>query len=158
MKNLSAPTLSAMRWKLFWLGIFKIPLLYFVRPKLISIDSNQVFVTINLSRRTKNHLNSMYFGALAVGADVAAGIHAFYFADKHNKKISFSFKSMKVEFIQRAETNITFFCGQGELIQKAFLESCNEKQRKNQLIEVSAFDLNNELVAQFSMELSIKVL
>jgi hypothetical protein len=100
----------------------------------------------------------MYFGALAVGADVAAGIHAFYFADKHNKKISFSFKSMKVEFIQRAETNITFFCGQGELIQKAFLESCNEKQRKNQLIEVSAFDLNNELVAQFSMELSIKVL
>ena len=158
MKNLSAPTLSAMRWKLFWLGIFKIPLLYFVRPKLISIDSNQVFVKINLSRRTKNHLNSMYFGALAVGADVAAGIHAFYFADKHNKKISFSFKSMKVEFIQRAETNITFFCGQGELIQKAFLESCNEKQRKNQLIEVSAFDLNNELVAQFSMELSIKVL
>ena len=158
MKNLSAPTLSAMRWKLFWLGIFKIPLLYFVRPKLISIDSNQVFVTINLSRRTKNHLNSMYFGALAVGADVAAGIHAFYFADKHNKKIYFSFKSMKVEFIQRAETNITFFCGQGELIQKAFLESCNEKQRKNQLIEVSAFDLNNELVAQFSMELSIKVL
>ncbi len=158
MKNLSVPTLSAMRWKLFWLGIFKIPLLYFVRPKLISIDSNQVFVKINLSRRTKNHLNSMYFGALAVGADVAAGIHAFYFAEKHNKKISFSFKSMKVEFIQRAETNITFFCGQGELIQKAFLESCNEKQRKNQLIEVSAFDLNNELVAQFSMELSIKVL
>jgi hypothetical protein len=158
MKNLSAPTLSAMRWKLFWLGIFKIPLLYFVRPKLISIDSNQVFVKINLSRRTKNHLNSMYFGALAVGADVAAGIHAFYFAEKHNKKISFSFKSMKVEFIQRAETNITFFCGQGELIEKAFLESCNEKQRKNQLIEVSAFDLNNVLVAQFSMELSIKVL
>ena len=158
MKNHSAPTLSAIRWKLFWLGVFKIPLLYFVRPKLISINSNEVYVKINLRRHTKNHLNSMYFGALAVGADVAAGIHAFYFAEKHNKKISFSFKSMNVEFIQRAETNITFFCSQGQLIEQAILDSCNEKQRKNQLIEVSAFDLNHVLVAQFSMELSIKVI
>jgi len=158
MKNLSAPTLSAMCRKLFWLGIFKIPLLYFVRPKLISINSNEVHVKINLRRRTKNHLNSMYFGALAVGADVAAGIHAFYFAKKHNKKISFSFKSMKVEFLQRAETNITFSCCQGQLIEQTLLESCMEKQRKNQFIEVSAFDLNNVLIAQFSMELSIKVL
>jgi hypothetical protein len=65
---------------------------------------------------------------------------------------------MNVEFIQRAETNITFFCSQGQLIEQAILASCNEKQRKNQLIEVSAFDLNHVLVAQFYMELSIKVL
>jgi len=158
MKNHLEPSLSKIRWNLFLLGFLKIPMLFFVRPKLILIDSTDVQVRIKLRRRTKNHLNSMYFGALTVGADVAAGIHAFYFAEKHGKKISFSFKSMHVEFVQRAETTIDFRCNQGELIEKILLESDSEKQRKNQLIEVKAINDKHELVAKFTMELSIKVL
>ena len=63
---------------------------------------------IRLRRRTKNHLNSMYFGALAVGADVAGGVHAFYFSEKHNLKVSFAFKGMNAEFIMRAEADCIF--------------------------------------------------
>ena len=158
MKIRLEPSFSKMKWNLFLLGFFKIPMLFFVRPKLITIDSRNVQIRINLRRRTKNHLNSMYFGALAVGADVAAGIHAFYFAEKYGKKISFSFKSMNVQFIKRAETSIDFICNQGELIEKIILESDSEKQRKNQLIEVKAINDKQEIVAEFTLELSVKVL
>ena len=69
-----------IKWQLFLLGRFKIPMLGYTAPKLIELNNNKAKVKIKLKRRTKNHLNSMYFGALAVGADVAGGIHAFYFA------------------------------------------------------------------------------
>ncbi len=88
-------SIRTMQWKLFLLGFFKIPIIGYTRPKLISIDDENVVVKIKLNRRTKNHLNSMYFGALAVGADIAGGIHVFYFSEILDKKISFSFKGMK---------------------------------------------------------------
>ena len=90
------------------LGLVKIPIIGFVKPKLIELNDEKARVKIRLRRRTKNHLNSMYFGALAVGADVAAGLHAFYFAGKMGKKVSFAFKGMSVEFLMRAESSVVF--------------------------------------------------
>jgi len=89
-----------MKWNLFLLGKLKIPMLSYTGVKLIELNDNEAKVSIKLKRRTKNHLNSMYFGALAVGADVAGGIHAFYYAKKMNKKISFAFKGMNAQFIK----------------------------------------------------------
>ena len=79
-------SLKKMRWKLFVLGLIRIPIIGFVRPKLIVVNSEQIIVSISLRRRTKNHLNSMYFGALAVGADVAAGMLAFYHTEVQKKE------------------------------------------------------------------------
>ena len=41
-------------------GLTKIPLLWFCRPKIIHLDTESVEIKIPLTRRTKNHLNSMY--------------------------------------------------------------------------------------------------
>ena len=65
MKEVS---LSKMRWKLFLLGFFKIPLIHYVRPKLVRCNDNEMLKRILFRRRTKNHLNSMYYGALNIGA------------------------------------------------------------------------------------------
>ena len=77
--------MNKLKWLFFFLK-FKIPVLGFVSPKIIELTDTHVKVKIKLNWKNKNHLNSMYFGALAVGADVAAGFHAFYYADKFNKK------------------------------------------------------------------------
>lgn len=145
-----------MRWMLFLLGCFKIPLVGFVRPRLIKIDDDTVCVRIKLRRRTKNHLNSMYFGALAVGADIAGGIHAFYFAELANAKVSFAFKGMKADFIKRAESDITFESNDGQLVKKIIEESKASRERINQSIHVVAKDENNEVVATFEMIISVK--
>ncbi len=105
--------LRKMRWMLFLLGLVKIPIIGFVRPRLISIDDETVRVKIKLRQRTKNHLKSMYFGALAVGADIAGGIHAFYFAEKASYNVSFAFKGMKADFIKRPESDILFESAEG---------------------------------------------
>ncbi len=148
-------SLRKMRWMLFLLGLVKIPIVGFVRPRLISIDDETVRVKIKLRRRTKNHLKSMYFGALAVGADVAGGIHAFYFAEKSGSKVSFAFKGMKADFI-RAESDILFESNEGLLVKQAIELSKSSGERVNQTIQVKAIDQNQEVVATFEMIVSVK--
>jgi acyl-coenzyme A thioesterase PaaI-like protein len=150
-------SMRKMQWMIFLLGLVKIPLIGFVRPRLIELSDEKVAVKIKFRRRTKNHLNSMYFGALAVGADVAGGIHAFYFAEKMNKKVSFAFKSMHAEFLKRAETDVIFECNEGAKIESIIAESFENQIRINQLVRVDAKNLLNEIVATFDMEISVKV-
>ena len=159
---MSKPTnnssIRSMQWKLFLLGFFKIPIIGFTRPKLIAIDGENISVKIKLNRRTKNHLNSMYFGALAVGADIAGGIHVFYFSEILNKKVSFSFKGMNAQFLKRAESDVYFSSNEGIIIKEAIEESSRTGERINKSILVTAKNQNHEIVATFEMISSLKVL
>ena len=142
---------------LFLLGFAKIPIIGFVKPKLISLNDEEASVKIRLRRRSKNHLNSMYFGALAVGADVAAGLHAFYFAEKMGKKVSFAFKSMNAEFLMRAESDIIFISEDGAKVGEAMNRSLELGERINEPISVLAKNAKNETVATFEMVVSVRV-
>lgn len=139
------------------MGIFKIPMIGYVKPRLIQMTDHDVLVRIKLRRRTKNHLKSMYFGALAVGADVTAGLHAFYFCDELNVRPSFAFKGMKAEFIKRAETDVEFSCTEGQLIREQVLKAIQTNERQNHWVKVTAKNLNGEIVALFEMEISVKI-
>jgi hypothetical protein len=159
---MSKPTkqlsLRKLQWKLFLLGFFKIPMIGFLRPRLLSIDPQKVRLKIRLRRKSENHLKSMYFGALAVGADLSAGIHVFYFSEMESKKISFSFKGMNATFLKRAETDVIFECNQGQLIQSAISDSTISGERIHQTISVKALNTEKEIVATFDMIASIKVI
>jgi hypothetical protein len=147
--------------ELFWFGLIKIPLLFFCRPKLVALDSERVLVKIPLKRRTKNHLGSMYFGALAVGADVAGGFLAFNLARQKNYKMSLAFKSFDAQFLKRPESDVFFESLAGEQIIEMLQESKNTGERQNKMVSISAFCFNNsqkEIVATFNLELSLKVL
>ncbi len=150
-------SINKMRWLLFLMGIFKIPLIGYVCPKLLEINDDSVKVKIRLRRKSRNHLKSMYFGALAVGADIAGGIHVFYYSEIMGKKVSFAFKGMKADFIKRAESDVTFESNQGQVIKAGILESIETGERVNKTILVTAFDSNNEVVATFEMISSLKV-
>ena len=145
-----------MKRKLFLLGMFKIPMVGFVRPKLLELNDQSSRIKIRLKRRTKNHLGSMYFGALAIGADLAAGLHAFYYAEQSSKKMSFAFKGVKAEFLMRGESNIVFVSNQGDVIQTAVQEALSSGERINKVIEVLAIDDVGNHVAKFEMIVSIK--
>ena len=151
-------SLRRIKWNLFLLGLFKIPLLFYVSPKIIAISPDSCIVKIKLRRRTKNHLNSMYFGAMAVGADVAVGLHAFYLSELKKAKISLAFKSFNAEFLKRAESDVNFICEEGNKIIKMIEESMIEGKRVNEMIDVQAINSSNEMVAKFTMELSLKVI
>jgi len=144
------------RWMLFLMGLGKIPMIGFVRPKLISLNDNEVQIRINLRRRTRNHLNSMYMGALVVGADISSGIFAYYFSEKYKSPVSLAFKDIQGEFIKRADSHITFKCSDGKLIEEGFKKALESKERINIEVNVHAFNLSNEPVANFKLTLSLK--
>lgn len=156
MKESQTISIGYMRRMLLLLGWIKIPLLAFVRPRIVHLDDREVVVRIKLRRRTKNHLNSMYFGALAVGADVAGGIHAFYFAKKYQRSIAFAFKSMDAQFVKRAESDVRFVCQAGLEIEQAVIQSSEQQTRINLPVTVTAYNESDEIVAVFTMEISVK--
>ncbi len=157
MSNTPEKLFKQLKWKLWLLGKFKIPLIGYTGVQLLELNETTVKAKVKLKRRTKNHLNSMYFGALAIGADVAGGIHAFYFAQLHNKKVSFAFKGMNCEFIKRAESDCIFVSKDGKKVEDAILLSIKTQERVNETTHVEVFNLENELVATFELIVSVKV-
>lgn len=138
----------------------KVPLIWFCRPSIIHIDDNCIKVRIPLKRRNKNHLNSMYFGALAVGADLSGAFLAFHKVEKLGKKVSLAFKSVEGEFLKRPESDVIFTCTDGELIDSMLQESLQSGERINQLVTIVATcpkRHEDEPMAVFKLTLSVKV-
>jgi acyl-coenzyme A thioesterase PaaI-like protein len=154
---MEAKMLRKIKWELFLLGKLYIPILGYTKPKLIFLSEKEVRMKIKLRWRTKNHLKSMYFGALAVGADTAAGLHAFSISRAQNLKMSLAFKAVEGQFLKRAETDVIFVCKQGKLVADCLKESAKTGERINQELLIEAFNTHEELVAIFKMTLSVKV-
>ncbi len=155
--------LRRFKYFLWMFGHFKVPLIGHVKPKLIQIDDQKAIIRIPLKWRNKNHLNSMYFGVLSVGADLAGGLHGFYHADKAKVKASLAFKSFHADFIKRPHEAVYFVSEDGEKVAEMFVRSQKEQKRINEIVRVGAYTgfENNpepELVASFQLELSIKVI
>lgn len=110
-------------------GFFKVPLIWACRPKILSLNDQAVEVRIPLRRRNKNHLNSMYFGVLAVGADVAGGYMAMHKANQRGKSVSLAFKSVRGEFHKRPEAAVHFHCVEGEKIDRMLDETARTGER-----------------------------
>lgn len=153
--------ISRFRFFLWYFGRFKVPLIGHLKPKLIQIDDESIIIHLRLNHRSKNHLHSMYFGALAVGADLAGGLHAFYLADKKKLKIALAFKSFQARFLKRPESDVFFICTAGNTVAAMLDETQKSNTRVNQSISVQGYThypTQPELVAEFSLELSLKII
>ena len=141
-------------------GLFKIPLVFYVKPKIIELNDNKIVLKIPFKRRNRGHLKSMYLGALVVGADIASGFLAFTKQRESDRKMSFIFKSLSAEFIKRPMSHVFCECINGEQIDGMIAESTESGLRVN---ETSVINLyadyygEKELVAIFKLEVSIKV-
>ena len=146
-------------WKLWLFGIYKIPIIYFCHPKVINISDTSLEVKIRLGRRTRNHLNSMYFGVLSVGADVAGGLLAMKLIRSSNSKISLIFKNFHADFLKRAEGDVHFLCDEGLVIQELIQKSEVTKERESIPIKITAWvpSISSDPVAKFILTLSIKI-
>lgn len=146
--------------KLRAFGFLKIPFLFFTSPTILEVNEGKVVVKIPLNRRTRNHLNSMYFGVLAAGADCACGALAYYWIDRRAPgRVSLIFKDFKADFLKRAEGDVLFSCVQGGLIQEALTRAIETGDRQNLPIEVVATVPSlsgEEPVAKFILTLSLK--
>lgn len=151
--------LTKANFFLWWFGLRYIPLIGFCRPKIIELDEKRTVVRIRHNRRTKNHLGSIYFGALAIGADLSGAFLVFHKARQRGLSIHFAFKDVKGEFLKRPEGDVYFTSNDGALIDQIIDKSLATGERINQAvsIDVTCPSLNgDEVMARFELTLSIK--
>ena len=137
----------------------KIRLISYVRPKVLDLTGERCEIVIPLSWRTRNHLRSMYFGALCTGADAAAALIGLRTSQKAGNRIAVIFKDMQAEFLKRAEADVHFACEEGreisELIEKA--DASGERQSLPVHVVATVPKLfGPEPVARFTLTLSVK--
>jgi acyl-coenzyme A thioesterase PaaI-like protein len=139
-------------------GFAKIPLLFYVGVSVTELTSERMVVRIPLRRRTKNHLGSMYFGALCIGADCAPGAFAMYLIRQQPAQISMVFKDFQADFLKRAEGDVDFICNQGKEIAELVTQAAASEERVERQVEVIATvpSLSEEPVARFKLTLSLK--
>lgn len=141
-------------------GWLKIPMLASVRPSVIELSETRCVVRVPLRRWTRNHLGSMYFGALAIGADCAGGLLAMEQIKRSKQNVSLVFKAFQATFLKRPEADVYFICEAGAAIRAQVERALASEDRVTEPVRVQAAVMSLEggfdPVAEFVLELSLK--
>jgi acyl-coenzyme A thioesterase PaaI-like protein len=139
-------------------GFKQIPLIYYTGLSIVEFNENLCVAKIPLNWRTKNHLGSMYFGAPAIGADVAGGLAAFTYLLNSRKNISVVFKDVKGEFLKRPDADVHFSCNQVSQVNEMMVRTLSSGKREEITVDVIATvpSVATDAVAKFQLTLSAK--
>ena len=141
-------------------GWLKIPLLASIRPSVVEFSATRCVVRVPLRRWTRNHLGSMYFGALAIGADCAGGLLAMDQIKRSGGQVSLVFKAFQATFLKRPESDVYFICEDGAAIREQVRRALDSGDRITEPMRIQAAvklaDGSFEPVAEFTLELSLK--
>jgi acyl-coenzyme A thioesterase PaaI-like protein len=139
-------------------SLFKIPLLAFITPQFIALDEQRAEVRVRLDMRTRNHLGVMYFGALAMGAELSIASMALRAISDSGKKIDFIFKDFRCEFLKRAAGHVHFVCEETTQVAKLVHAASADSERHNKTFSGYAFvpSESTEPVMKYHLTLSVK--
>ena len=147
-------------WGLRLFGWWKIPLLASVRPTVVELSETRCVVRLPLRRWSRNHLGSMYFGALAIGADCAGGLLAMAAIRRAGGGVGLVVKAFRADFLKRPEADVYFICNAGAAIQDQVARALASGERITEPMAIQAAvlapDGTYEPVAEFVLELSLK--
>ena len=147
-------TLALRAW-----AFTKIRLISYVRPRVVDLTDERCEIVVPLSWRTRNHLRSMYFGALCTGADAAAALAALRASRRAGGRVAVVFKDLQAEFVKRAEEDVHFACDQSREILALVEKADASGERENLPVRVVATVpklSGSEPVARFTLTLSVK--
>ncbi len=137
----------------------KIPVLWFLGPRIVRVDDDVAEILIPLTWRTRNHLRVMYVGALCAGADLAAGMGAARHIFGGPDRIDLLFKDLHADFLKRADGDVHFRSSQGAMVAEAVARTRETGERVTLPVEVVATvpaRYGEEPVARFTMGLTMK--
>ena len=144
---------------LWYFGLTQVRLIHYCRPKIVDVNKEGVTLFMPLDRRTRNHVRSMYIGAMVVGVDMVTGFTALLKIRESKRNVILIFKDLKANFLKRAEGNIHYICSEGKAIAAAVEETIRTGERVNLPVPVIATvpdKFGDEPVAEFIITLSMK--
>ena len=144
---------------LWYFGLTQVRLIHYCRPKIVDVNAEGVTLFMPLDRRTRNHVRSMYIGAMVVGVDMVTGFTALLKIRESKRNVILIFKDLKANFLKRAEGDIHYICSEGKAIAAAVEETIRTGDRVNLPVPVIATvpdKFGDEPVAEFIITLSMK--
>lgn len=143
---------------IYFFGLFKIPLVLFIAPRVVEISPKRFVLKVPLGYRTKNHLNSMYFGALGIGAELSIAAACAMTIHESKQKIDFVFKDYKAEYLKRADGDVLFVCDQIEDVVNLVEQSKSTPERIEKLLKGYAYvpSKSEEPVMTYELTLSVR--
>jgi hypothetical protein len=139
-------------------SLFKLPLLAFAGPRIQQLDQEKCIVKIPLGYRTRNHLGVMYFGALAMGAELSIAATAVFAIQESKQKIDFIFKDFKMNFLKRADGDVHFICIDAQSVRELIATAKSTSDRVENTFKGYAIvpSKGDTVVAEFELTLSVK--
>ncbi|MBX3022957.1 MAG: DUF4442 domain-containing protein [Bdellovibrionales bacterium] len=136
----------------------QIPLLAFVTPKVVELTDERSEVRVRLDRRSRNHLKVMYFGALAMGAELSIALKAIQAISHSGKRIDFIFKDFKAEFLKRADGHVHFVCLEAAEVQNLIENVAQSDERMEATFNGFAYvpGKSTEPVMKYTLTLSVR--
>lgn len=151
--------LDNMKWTALinGLSVLKLPLLAFVSPSVVALTDKQSVVKVKLGWRTRNHLNVMYFGALAIGAELSIALKAVTEIQKSGQRIDFLFKDFKCDFKKRADGHVHFICDEADQVADLIHRAAGTAERLEKTFKGHAIVPANGPDAVMTYELTLSV-
>jgi hypothetical protein len=139
-------------------SLYAIPLLAFVSPRVIELTDKRSVVRVRLGMKTRNHLKVMYFGALAVGAELSVALKAITAIQESGKKIDFIFKDFSAEFLKRADGHVHFVCDEADKVAALIKKAETSPERLTQTFKGHALvpSKGDEPVMKYKLTLSVR--
>lgn len=137
----------------------RVPVLLFLGPRVERLDDDRCEVSIRLRWRSRNHVGSMYFGALCAGADLAGGLAAARLIRERHPRVSLIFADVQGAFLKRADGDVRFTCADGRRIAAAVASADETGERVTLPVGIVATvpsKYGDEPVARFTLGLSLK--
>ncbi len=148
-------SVTKLNWIIKGTSFFRVPLLSFCSPKLISIEPARVAVPLNFL--TKNHLRTMYFGALAMGAELSVSVPILEAMFIYKKPISFIFKDFKCNFLKRADTSVIFEFSDVELCRRVIQQAVTSGDRINHTFSGKAYSKNDHANVFMTFDITVSI-
>ena len=143
-------------------ALFRVPMIFWVRPWVQHLDEQKVVIKVPLRRRTRNHFHSLYLGTLVTGADLASGLLAQHLVRLEGKgKVSLIFKDLRANFFRRCMSDTYFTCEDGQLMSELVQKTISTQSRCHETVRIVARcpDTDGDKVlAEFFLTLSLKYL
>ncbi len=137
----------------------RIPSLLFLGPRVMELDDEGCAVKLPLGWRSRNHVGSMYVGALCAGADLASGLNAYRAIRSGHPKVVPLFKDLRADFLKRADGDVLFRMRDGRRVAEAVRQADETGERLTMPVEVVATvpdKYGDEPVARFTLGLSLR--
>lgn len=140
-------------------GLLKIPLVFFISPRVVEFTKQRFILKVPLGYRTKNHLGAMYFGAMGIGAELSIAGPAVALITESKQRIDFVFKDFNAQYLKRGEGHVHFICDEVpavlDLIEQAKTNP-ERLERKMKGYAIVPSKSETEQIMTYELTLSVK--